>query len=110
MNGRIPKRLRRALFEEMMASGTILHSGYEIKTVRRSNGERGQMLVCTGFRKLYREMKRDLREARRPHVPVQPEPEAVEKARVRKRAARARKRVEWRRRAAEIRAAREERA
>lgn len=108
MNGRVPKRLRRALFEEMLASGTILHSGYEIHTYRKLNGEQAQALVCTGFRKLYQEMKRDLKEARRPSTGTPPDLDAVDKIRVRKRAARAKKRIEWRRRAAEIRAAREE--
>ncbi len=111
MNGRTAKRLRRGLFDEMVASGTVVSSGYRIAGVRRRNGERAQMLVCTGFRQIYREMKRDLKAMRsRPPSPATPDLQAIDGARVRRRAARARDRVKWKRRAAEILAAREEAA
>jgi sRNA-binding protein len=108
MNGRTAKRLRKALFDEMVASGTIVHSSYEIATTRRGNGEQAQMLVCTGFRKIYREMKRDLKIARRGQVLGTPD--RNEAVRARKRKARAHARVEYKRRAAEILAAREAQA
>ncbi len=108
MNGRTVKRLRRALFNEMVASGTIVHSSYEIATTRRKDGEQAQMLVCTGFRKIYQEMKRDLKVDRRGQILGTPD--RSEAARTRKRKARARARIEYRRRAAEILAAREARA
>ena len=108
MNGRTAKRLRKSLFNEMVASGTIIHSSYEIATTRRRDGEQAQMLVCTGFRKIYREMKRDLKVARRGQVLGTPDRSEV--ARARKRKARARARVEYRRRAAEILAARKAQA
>ncbi|MEE8536980.1 MAG: hypothetical protein V3S71_03165 [Acidobacteriota bacterium] len=65
MNGRVAKRLRKALLDKMVAMGTVEPSSYRIETVRQSNGEQAQMLVGTGFRKLYREMKRDYKRARR---------------------------------------------
>ncbi len=108
MNGRTAKRLRRGLFDEMVASGTVESSSYRIATVRTRRGEQAQMLVGTGFRKIYREMKRDLMRSRRESPPGNPD--TSDGVRGRRRRARARARVEYRRRAAEILAARKETA
>ncbi len=104
MNGRVARQLRRALFDEMVSSGTILQSGYALLTVRRGNGERAQMLVGTGFRKLYQEMKHGLKVARR--GVLFGNPPGNDGVRARRRRARARARAEYRRRAVEILAAR----
>ena len=57
MRGTIAKRLRRSLFDMMAARGRYEQSQYQIVQIRRADGETAQMLVCSGFRKLYQDMK-----------------------------------------------------
>lgn len=63
MRGKVAKRLRRALFDMMVKRGRFEESQYQIVQVRRANGEIAQVLECTGYRHLYKDMKRSYLQA-----------------------------------------------
>ena len=63
MRGKVARKLRRSLFDMMVASGRVEVSQYEIEQVRKADGDIAQVLVCTGYRKLYKQMKRSYLQA-----------------------------------------------